>query len=187
MTWFRPKDIHHIADALRSGAVCLFPFDTIWGLTCILAQEPIKRIQELKQREGAKPMLIMVPTTQSLEPFVAPLEPFQREKMAEVWPGPTTLILPKSELVPDYVTGGKPTVGVRVPMFWPVNCLLHDLGQPIVSTSATMAYSEGSKRLSDVPHDIRSSVDFVYEGVEPGGNQASEIWDCTVNPPVRVR
>lgn len=187
MTWFKPQDIRNIAEALKSGAVCLFPFDTIWGLTCILSTDPIKRIQQLKQRDGDRPMLIMVPTTESLEPYVLPLEPFQKQKMSEVWPGPTTLILPKSDLVPEFVTGGKPTVGIRVPMFWPVNCLLHEVGQPIVSTSANFSQTPSSKMLEDVPAEIREGVDVVYSGVAPGGKEASAIWDCSVNPPIRVR
>ena len=187
MTWFKPSDIRHVANTLKEGAVCLFPFDTIWGLTCILAPEPVARIQALKQRDDSNPMLIMMQSISELQPFVTPIQSFQRDIMNQVWPGPTTLILPKTDLVPDFVTGGLPTVGVRVPMYWPVNCLLHEVGQPIVSTSANLTQTSDPMSFDDVSHDIRSRVDFSYVGVEAGGRQASEIWDCTQNPPTQKR
>ena len=104
------------AQALRSGRLVAFPTETVYGLGAhALDAAAIGRLFEAKGRPATDPVIVHIAREGQLTELVREIPPAARELCARFWPGPLTLVLPKRESVPDAVTAGRPTVGVRVP------------------------------------------------------------------------
>ena len=127
---------------LRQGGTIVYPTDTVYGLGCNATDEfAVRHIYDIKQR-GPKPMPVIVKNMAWVEEVVF-LNDDQRKLCAKFWPGKFTLIFPKREIIPDIVTTGLPSVGVRIPDFHFTDKLLTAFGYPLISTSANLS---GGKR-----------------------------------------
>ncbi|MGE0337499.1 MAG: L-threonylcarbamoyladenylate synthase [Gammaproteobacteria bacterium] len=112
-------DTARLAEAvarLRAGDVVAFPTETVYGLGAD-ARNPaaVARVFALKGRPTDHPLIVHIASAALLPRWAAPVPPAARALAAAFWPGPLTLILPRAAGVPDAVTGGQPTVGVRCP------------------------------------------------------------------------
>ncbi|MGE0201200.1 MAG: L-threonylcarbamoyladenylate synthase [Candidatus Melainabacteria bacterium] len=110
-------DLLNAMAALQApDGVIAFPTDTVWGLGCLITHpEAVERIYTLKGREENKPLILLGIEQQCFTPFVADLPALALDLMEAHWPGALTLVLPRSEKVPDSVTRGLDTIGLRVP------------------------------------------------------------------------
>lgn len=96
--------------------VIAFPTDTVYGLGCIIGnQEAVEKIYKIKNRDGNKPLSLLGVSFESLEKYVKFVPDLAEELMEKFWPGGLTIVLPKSRHVPDYVTSGLDSVGLRIP------------------------------------------------------------------------
>jgi len=122
--------------ALRAGGVVAHPTEGVFGLACRADHLPaVARIVELKGRSPAKGFLLIASDLADLEGWVeAPSGPLAPEILAS-WPGPHTWLLPARPGVPDLLTGGRPTLAVRVTAHPLARALAQEAG-PLVSTSA---------------------------------------------------
>jgi L-threonylcarbamoyladenylate synthase len=119
--------------ALDQGKVIIYPTETVYGLGCRLIDSSVQRIFEIKQREN-KPMSIALSSVEQIHSYAKLKYP---ELLKSLLPGPFTFILPKLPSVPDTVTAGLDTVGIRVPDH-PVALALAK-GGPIITTSANLS------------------------------------------------
>jgi L-threonylcarbamoyladenylate synthase len=119
--------------ALNEGKVVIYPTETVYGIGCRLIESSVKRIFQIKQRSDS-PLSIALASV-DLIPLYAELK--YPQLLKELLPGPFTFILPKFQSVPDFVTVGLPTVGIRVPDH-PVALALAK-GGPIITTSANLS------------------------------------------------
>ena len=119
--------------ALDQGKIVIYPTETVYGLGCRLIESSVKRIFEIKKREQ-KPMSIALSSVAQIPLYAEPRYP---QLLKELLPGPFTVILPKLSSVPDFVTIGLTTVGIRVPDH-PVAIALAE-GGPIITTSANLS------------------------------------------------
>ena len=102
----------------QSGGVIAFPTDTVYGMGCMVDKpEAIEKIYRMKGRDEAKPLILLGYDTRSFEPYLnaAKVPEKARQLMARHWPGPLTLVLPKSSTLSDGVTRHLDTIGIRVP------------------------------------------------------------------------
>jgi L-threonylcarbamoyladenylate synthase len=122
---------------LRRGELVAFPTETVYGLGAnALDATAVAKIYALKQRPATSPLIVHVPSIEAARTLVSEW-PEEAERLArEYWPGPLTLVLPKVEAVPDVVTAGLPTVGIRVPRHPLALQLLREAGVPIAAPSA---------------------------------------------------
>lgn len=180
-------DFSHIASKLKSGSIGLFQCDTILGIIGPVTHEAANRIRMIKQRSDTKPFLLLIPSINHLKD----VSTVEVERIFPItsrfWPGPLTIVLPKSENVPRSVTGGLPSVGIRIPNFGPLNHLLNLVDMPLISTSVNVSGDKEITTLSDVPMSIRDSVDFCWvpEEIIDGGGVPSTIIQC-VEPPFTI-
>ena len=184
---FNKKEIQNISDQLKNNKVGIFPFDTIWGITGIIDEKVVKKIRRLKNRPDDKPLLIVIPDASSLKFCVEGLADQQMELINDVWPGPVSIIFKKSKNIPYYVTGGKETVGIRLPDFEPLNYLLTCVGQPLVTTSANFSKQREPRVFQDIPKEIINKLDFVYDAFIPSLGEASRVIDCSTDQVKIVR
>ncbi len=125
------------AGIVRAGGLVAFPTETVYGLGAnALSAQAVARIFEAKGRPRFDPIIVHVASPEEAEPLWTEVPPLARLLMARFWPGPLTLVLPKSDLIPEIVTAGLPTVAVRMPDHPMALALIREAGCPIAAPSA---------------------------------------------------
>ncbi|MGC8862268.1 MAG: L-threonylcarbamoyladenylate synthase, partial [Armatimonadota bacterium] len=129
-----PESIRLAADALRRGELVVFPTETVYGLAAdALSEEAVRLVFEAKGRPQGQALPVQVAEVEQLSGVVREIPNAARVLAARFWPGPLTIVLPKSATLPDVVSGGKDTIGVRVPDHPVALALLREVARPIVA------------------------------------------------------
>lgn len=158
-------DVQHAAQILREGGLAAFPTETVYGLGAVALQElAVARIFEVKHRPRFDPLIVHVPDESWLPRLVAEFPEMGRRLAARFWPGPLTLVLPKREIVPDLVTAGLSSVGVRIPRHPLALQLLEAVDQPLAAPSANPFGQLSPTRAEHVADQIGASIDYVLDG-----------------------
>jgi L-threonylcarbamoyladenylate synthase len=173
---------------LAAGGILALPTETFYALAADpLQPTALKRLFALKGRAEDKPVLLLVADTEMVRQVALEVPETGLRLMARFWPGPLTLILPARGELPDLVTAGTGTVGVRQPRQAVVCRLLAALGFPLTGTSANRAGREPLTLAGEVAREFGGDVDLILDtGPCPGG-LPSTIVDVTVAPPRLVR
>ncbi len=131
------SELEKAAEIIRNGGVVAFPTETVYGLGAD-ARNPmaVARIFELKERPYFDPLIVHIADLAQLKELTSLRDPRVYELAEAFWPGPLTMVLPKSDLVPDIVTSGLPTVGVRMPDHPMALELIRKAGCPLAAPSA---------------------------------------------------
>jgi L-threonylcarbamoyladenylate synthase len=160
-----PGDLDDAAAVLRRGGLVAFPTETVYGLGA-LALDPlaVRAIYAAKGRPSGNPLIVHVLGEDDARPLLArwPLE--ARQLAARFWPGPLTLVLPRTALVPDEVTAGGDTVGVRAPSHPVARALLQRVGAPLAAPSANSAGHVSPTSAAHVLRDLNGRIDAVLDG-----------------------
>ena len=122
---------------LRRGGLVAYPTESCYGLGCDPRNlRALKRLIQLKGRDAAKGLLLIADHIKRLQPFMKPPSTADRTRMQRSWPGPVTWVVPASAACPPLLTGGRPTIAVRVTAHPVAARLCRSLGMALVSTSA---------------------------------------------------
>jgi L-threonylcarbamoyladenylate synthase len=160
-----PEDLDEAAWFLRRGGLVAFPTETVYGLGA-LALEPlaVRGIYVAKGRPLTNPLIVHVLGEDDARPLVSrwPLE--ARQLAARFWPGPLTLVLPRTAVVPDECTAGGDTVGVRAPSHPAARALLQRVGAPLAAPSANRAEHVSPTSAGHVLRDLNGRIDAVLDG-----------------------
>lgn len=175
------------AAALAGGGLVVLPTETVYGLACRADDEDaLQRLLAVKRRSPEKALAVLVAEPARLGE-VAELSP-AAEKLARAFmPGPITLVLRKLPHISPTVTGGRETIGARVPDMALTRAILAACDFPVVATSANIAGEPAATSVPDLPDELRETVDLVVDGGPCPGGQASTVVDVTVEPPVVLR
>lgn len=131
------KDVYKAADLLKSGEVVGIPTETVYGLAAnIYSEKAVRKVFEIKQRPLDNPLIVHVASIDQMEALVQEVPEKAYKLAGAFWPGPLTLLLPKSIDVPKLVTAGKPNVAVRMPGHGLTRELIATAGVPIAAPSA---------------------------------------------------
>src|SRR5205085_2830107 len=159
------EDLDEAAALLKRGGLVAFPTETVYGLGA-LALEPlaVRAIYAAKGRPLSNPLIVHVLGDEDARPLVTrwPLE--ARQLAARFWPGPLTLVLPRTALVPDECTAGGDTVGVRAPSHTAARALLERVGAPLAAPSANRAEHVSPTSAAHVLRDLNGRIDAVVDG-----------------------
>ncbi len=173
---------------LRSGGVVAIPTDTLYGLAaCALDEQAVRRIFRLKGRPEGMALPLLVAYAGDLDRYSMDVPEIARALAERFWPGALTLVLRKASIIPDVVTGGKPTVGLRVPDHWVPRAIVRELGAPITGTSANLSGMPGLTTAQAVREQLGGQVDLVVDGGEAPGGVPSTVLDVTASPPRVLR
>src|SRR3954462_13589944 len=160
-----PGDLDEASALLRGGGLVAFPTETVYGLGG-LALEPlaVRAIYAAKGRPMTNPLIVHVLGEREARPLCArwPLEAMQLA--SRFWPGPLTLVLPRTDIVPDEVTAGGDTVAVRAPSHPAARALLARVGAPLAAPSANRAEHVSPTSAAHVLRDLNGSIDAVLDG-----------------------
>ncbi len=182
--------IEEIREALRSGAVMLYPTDTVYAIGCDLnAKSAVERVRRIKQLSNDKPLTFLCSSLSSISQYAYVTDSAYRV-IKRLIPGPFTFLLPATKLVPRLVMAPKrKTTGIRVPDNTICIALMEALGNPIISTSATTTFTPGDTRASqaDLFDQFDHLVDLMIDDDQPVGHEYSTIIDMTTDSPTIVR
>lgn len=159
------KKIHAAADLLRAGETVAFPTETVYGLGAD-ASNPvaIEKIFTIKGRPADHPLIVHIADVTQLELYVEKIPRSVWRLSARFWPGPLTLILPRRSDVPNQVTGGQDTVGVRVPDHPVATSLLKTFGRGVAAPSANPFGRVSPTTAEHVRAGLGSGVGMILDG-----------------------
>lgn len=186
----QPRQIESIRDALRSGAVMLYPTDTVYAIGCDLnVKSAVERVRRIKQLSNEKPLTFLCSSLSNISEYAVVSDSAYR-LIRRLIPGTYTFLLPATKLVPRLVMSPKrKTTGIRVPDHAICQALLRALGNPIISTSAPSAIAAPDFPLSAIElfDHFDPLVDLIVDNDSPVGFQVSTILDLTGEEAVLVR
>jgi L-threonylcarbamoyladenylate synthase len=178
------------AAILRAGGLVALPTETVYGLGAnALDRVAVERIFAAKSRPAWDPVIVHVASQAMLEGLVDPaaVSATARRLMEAFWPGPLTLLLPKTRAVPDAVTAGRPLVGVRMPSHPVALELIRRAGVPVAAPSANRFGHVSPTTAEHVLHDLNGRIDAVLDaGPTPRGIE-STVLDPAPSPMVIYR
>ena len=160
--------IPQAAEMLRAGGTVAFPTETVYGLgSNALDATAVAKIFEAKERPGWDPVIVHVCDREMLERVAEVSGDFGlrvKDLMEAFWPGPLTLLLPRTAAVPDEVTAGRPLVGVRMPAHPVALELIRTAGVPVAAPSANRFGRTSPTTAAHVLEDLDGRIDAVLDG-----------------------
>jgi len=176
------------ADIIRSGGLVAFPTETVYGLGAdALNPEAVARIYSAKKRPLDNPIIVHVASRDELY-RIAEEVPKDAERLIDAfWPGPLTLVLKASRIVPKATTGGLDTVAVRMPDFKVALALIRESGVPIAAPSANLAGRPSPTSAEHVRQDLEGRIDLILDAGPTRVGVESTVLDLTTDPPQVLR
>lgn len=163
------------AEVLRGGGLVSFPTETVYGLGAnALDPEAVARIFVAKGRPSNNPLIVHVTTLEEAHELVAAW-PDEADLLARFWPGPLTLVLPRSPMVPDIITAGGPTVAVRIPATPLARELIRAAGVPLAAPSANRSGNVSPTRAEHVLAELDGRIDLILDGGPTTGGIESTV------------
>lgn len=181
------RRIESIRDALKRGAVMLYPTDTVYAIGCDLnVKSAVARVRQLKQLSNDKPLTFLCPSLSNISDY-AWVSDHAYRIIKRLIPGPYTFLLPATKLVPKLVMNPKrKTTGIRVPNNSICQALIAALDNPVVSTSALSAFSSDDRILSQAElfDHLDRLVDIIIDDGGDMSYKVSTVLDLTDEPTV---
>ncbi len=176
------------AALLRNGGVVAFPTETVYGLGAnALDPVALARVYEIKGRPRTSPLIVHVSSIAMARAMTA-VWPEQAETLArEFWPGPLTLVLPKSAVVPMDLTAGLETVGIRMPAHPVALSLIEQAGVPVAAPSANRFMALSPTSADQVRQGLGAAVDLILEGGVPEVGIESTVLSLVEGTPLLLR
>lgn len=157
--------ITRAAEILRQGGTVALPTETVYGLGAnALDPKAVAKIFTAKERPGWDPLIVHVADEAMLRLVVREIPLTAHRLMEAFWPGPLTLLLPKSDAVPDLVTAGRPLVGVRMPRHPVMLQVIREAGVPVAAPSANRFGRTSPTSAAHVLEDLEGRIDAVLDG-----------------------
>lgn len=180
--------LRRAGEVIRAGGLVAFPTETVYGLGGdALNRESSRKIYAAKGRPSDNPLIVHICRFEDIRQIVKEV-PEEARRIAEAfWPGPLTMILPKSELVPKETTGGLDTVAVRFPSDKIAQKLIEYSGGYIAAPSANLSGRPSPTVAKYVAEDMDGRIEMIIDGGAVGIGLESTIIDLTVSPPQILR
>ena len=171
-------NIDEAVKVLLEGGVVGMPTETVYGLAALaLNSQAVKRVFDIKNRPYRHPLIVHVANSEEAKKW-GKFNDHATQLSRAFWPGPLTLLLPRTSLVPDWITGGRDTVAIRVPSHPVTQELLTRVGHGVVAPSANKFGKVSPVLAAHVIHDLGNEVDLVLDGGECAVGVESTIVEC---------
>lgn len=159
------KELHSAAEILRQGGLVAFPTETVYGLGADATNpSAVGKIFSAKKRPFFDPLIVHVSDREQMLPLVTELPQKAEMLIDQFWPGPLTIVLPKSSLVPAIVTAGYPSVAIRMPSNPLALELIRLSGKPIAAPSANLFGCTSPTTARHVVEQLQGSYDAIIDG-----------------------
>lgn len=153
------------SEFIKQGKIVVFPTETVYGIgTNGLDEKAVRKLYEVKKRPPNKPISLLVSNMEMVKSIAKDITEIEYKIMEKFFPGPLTIILKKKDIVPDIVTAGQETVGVRMPSGEIARKLVELSGVPIATPSANISGQPSGTNLSEIKEQFKKNVDFYIDG-----------------------
>jgi L-threonylcarbamoyladenylate synthase len=175
--------VRRATQLLRAGEVVVLPTETVYGLAAnALNPNAVLKIFEIKQRPERNPVIVHVASLEMAR-ACASAWPSSAERLAGAfWPGPLTLVLPRAREIPDSVTAGGDTVGIRWPGHPFIQAVIRSCGFPLAAPSANVSNQVSPTRAGHVQRTLGGRVPLIIDGGQAQVGIESTVVDVTANP-----
>lgn len=153
------------AQIIQEGGIVIFPTETVYGIGVNgLNETAIKKLYEVKQRPINKPISLLVNSIEMIEKVAKDITEIEYDLIKRFLPGPLTIVLKKKDIVPDIVTAGFDTIGIRMPENEIALKLIEYAGVPIATPSANISGRPSGTNLKAIIKDFNDKVDYFIDG-----------------------
>jgi len=182
------EKINVAAEVIRRGGIVAFPTETVYGLGVdALNKEAVKRMYEVKGRPPDNPTIVHIAEFNDVYRLAVDVPEVAEELMKRFWPGPLTIVLKASNIVPRVTTGGLETVGIRMPKHNVALALIKASKTPIAAPSANIAGKPSPTTAQHVIQDFYGSIDVILDAGPTKIGVESTVLDLTTKPPQILR
>ena len=179
------RAVEEAARIVRSGGLIIYPTDTVYGLGCDpFNVQAVRRVFEVKGREARRPLPVLASSLKEVQ-RIAILDERALRLAQSFWPGPLTLVVPRKPLLPDVVTCGQPSVGVRVPGHEFALEVIRACGGLLVGTSANRSGRPAPRTAQEAISELGDRVDLVIDAGPAPLGMPSTVLDLT-GPELKV-
>ena len=183
-----PASIAEAASVLRAGGLVAFPTETVYGLAAdVFNQTAIRKIFDAKGRPSDNPLIVHIADFSSLAALAASFPPIAQTLTTLLWPGPLTLVVKRTNQVPECVSPGLDTVAVRMPNHPVALALIRGLGRGIVAPSANLSGRPSPTNAQHVLDDLDGEIDMILDSGPTQIGVESTVLDVTETPPAILR
>ncbi|MBS3086231.1 threonylcarbamoyl-AMP synthase [Candidatus Pacearchaeota archaeon] len=180
--------IREAANIIINGGLVAFPTETVYGLGAnVFNKNAVKKIFIAKGRPQDNPLIVHVSEMKQINSLVSEIPYNAKKLMKKFWPGPLTIIIKKSKLVPDIVTCGLDSVAIRMPKNKIALKLIEQSKCPIAAPSANLSGKPSPTTAEHVIDDLNGKIDKIIDGGKVNIGLESTIIDLTQNPPIILR
>ncbi len=184
----RRAALREAAELLLAGRLVAFPTETVYGLGAhALDAEAVQRIYDAKGRPEANPIIVHIASSTRARELAATWTPVADALARAFWPGPVTLVVRKAPVIPDIVSAGLDTVGLRVPAHPVALALLNEVNVPIAAPSANLSSQVSPTTAQHVARGLGDRVDLILDGGATSVGIESTVVDVTGKVPRILR
>lgn len=184
----QPEAIDRAVEHLAAGGLVAFPTETVYGLGADATNpEAVASLFRAKGRPAANPLIVHVLDQDQARLCVSDWSDRASRLAERYWPGPLTIVLPKSPLIPDIVTAGLDTVGVRSPSAPAARALLARLGKPLAAPSANRSNRLSPTLAQHVESDLAGLIDCILDAGPTALGLESTVLDLSGPEPTLLR
>lgn len=178
----------HAAELLRAGEVVALPTETVYGLAAnALNAKAVAKIYEAKGRPAHNPIIVHVASVALAQRCVANWPAVAEDLARAFWPGPLTMVLPKTPEIPDIVTAGGATVGVRWPSHPFIQAVIRECGFPLAAPSANLSNQVSPTNAEHVRKQLGDRIPLIVDGGQSQVGIESTVIDLTSEPAAVLR
>ncbi len=182
------EKIRTAAEVIRRGGLVAFPTETVYGLGAnALDETATKGIFIAKGRPSDNPLIVHVADKESVRMLVEGMPETAEKLMDRFWPGPLTLVMKKSRIIPNIITAGLDTVAVRMPSHPIALALIKEAGLPVAAPSANTSGRPSPTTAKHVMDDLWDKVDMILDGGPATVGVESTVLDITGDVPMILR
>ena len=180
--------LNKAVEIIRSGGVVAFPTESFYGLAVNAIDEgAIERLLDIKKRKGDHPILILIPSKDVLDQYVAHISETAQRLIEQFWPGGLTLVFEAGPNISPLLTAGTGKIGIRLSSHHIATELAKGVSMPITGTSANISGQPACLNAREVFDSLGKEVDLILDGGVTKGGKGSTILDVTVAPPRVLR
>lgn len=182
--------VEKAAQVIWRGGVVVIPTDTVYGLAADATNEQaVRRVFKIKKRPETKPLPLIIRDLEMAKK-VAFIDKRLERILNLIWPGPVTALLEKKFNLPEIVTAGKKTIGLRIPDYKLIHLLIENFGRPLTATSANLSGQPSSNKIDEVLGQFRKEFfrpELVLDAGELKFSEPSTVIDLSTPKPKIIR
>src|SRR5436190_3555789 len=180
--------VHKAAALLRAGDIVALPTETVYGLAAnALDPRAVDQIFKIKGRPSHNPIIVHVSNVNKAKRCVSAWPPLADALAKAFWPGPLTLVLPRSREIPDIVTAGGVTVGIRWPSHPFIQAVIRECGFPLAAPSANLSSELSATNAEHVRKSLGDKLKLIIDGGQSQIGIESTVLDLSISPPRLLR